>query len=941
MKSTVNCIVLVLLLAFVVPEMLRAQDDGTGSIRGTVTNSTGEFSLSDALVVLEGEQRQAVSDRTGRFRFSDLAPGEYVLRTTYIGGETSETRAMVEGGAVAEVQIRIVQTRAEAIEEILVKGQAAGQASALNRRRQDDSIIDVLSADSAGQFPDQNLAEALQRTSGVSVQRDQGEGRFVVIRGIDPRFNSTTVNGLRIPGPEADSRAVNLDVISSDLIETVEISKSVTPDMDGDAVGGNIEIKTLTAFDLPERFLKFAAGGSYNSTNEETSPDFSGTYADAFSIGGGTDNFGIAISFSKFDRDTVSDGIEGAGWPLEEAPGGSEFRMLEEGEQRDYILTRDRTSLAVNFDFRATDTTELYLRTLYSEFDDAETKLENIYKFSDGDIATLDDSGGTFVGAEMEKANADSNKVQEILSISTGGETALRDWLIDYSVGYSVAGEEGKVAEIGGVFVAEDVEIGYDTDDPQQPLLYGFGAQTILDPEAFALVEATSEDIFNEERELAFALNFRRDVTFGDNPGYLKFGLKSRIREKENNIDAFAYDEFGADYTVADFLQTDLDYPPRGDMGPGVNFAQFREFFNANRASFILNEEDSAIDSQAEDYTIEEDIHAAYVMGAADIGALHLVGGLRVEQTDYSAVGTRVSIDEQTGDGNPVLEPFVGEKDYTNLFPGITARYILSERMQLRAALTRTISRPGFEDMSPRQALEITDEGEGEFERVAEVGNPDLEPLESNNFDFRWEFYPSGISAISAGIFYKDIEKFFVTADTAGQPPFENFDEVIQTINGSEATLLGIELEYVRQFGNLPAPWDGLLIAANYTFTDSEATLPGRDTKVTLPGQSDHIGNLSLGFDNGRLSMRLAAAYRSEFFEEVNDVEDPAFDRYQDNHVQLDFTSKFWVTDVVQVYFNAININDEPLYAYFDQTRFNSQYEEYGATYEAGFTLQF
>ncbi|HEX7718971.1 MAG TPA: TonB-dependent receptor, partial [Woeseiaceae bacterium] len=159
--------------------------------------------------------------------------------------------------------------------------------------------------------------------------------------------------------------------------------------------------------------------------------------------------------------------------------------------------------------------------------------------------------------------------------------------------------------------------------------------------------------------------------------------------------------------------------------------------------------------------------------------------------------------------------------------------------------------------------------------------------------------------------------------------------------NGSEATLLGIELEYVRQLGNLPAPWDGLLIAANYTFTDSEATLPGRDTKVTLPGQSDHIGNVALGFDNGRLSMRLAVAYRSEFFEEVNDVEDPAFDRYQDNHVQVDFTSKFWVTDVVQVYFNAININDEPLYAYFDQTRFNSQYEEYGATYEAGFTLQF
>lgn len=930
------------------PAFAQNQTAEPGSLSGIVTDSSGEYRLSDANVTVRADgapiasERDVSTDRSGRFRFRELTPGQYTVTVDYIGGASSETTAVITAGDTTELAVAVEQASTSGLTEVLVRGQAAGQLSALNRRRLDDSIIDVLSSDSMGQFPDQNLAEALQRASGMSIQRDQGEGRFVVIRGIDPRFNSTTVNGLRIPGPEADSRAVNLDVISSDLIETVEINKSITPDMDGDAVGGNIEIKTLTAFDLPKGFTKLTVGGSYNATNKKTSPDVAGTWANTFSVGDGFDNFGVSMSFSKFDRKTVSDGIEGDGWTLTEAPNGQELSSLEEGEQRDYILTRDRTSVAVNFDYRPSDTTELYLRTLYSEFDDYETKLENIYKFADGDVEELDETGGRFTGAEMEKSGSDSNKVQEIVSISTGGESRVSDWTIDYSVGYSVAGEEGAIPEAGAVFLAEDVDIGYETSNAQQPLLFGYGAQTILDASAFALDEAELEDVFNEERELALTLNFRRDMDFGVHPGYIKFGAKTRLREKENDTRKLVFEGFGDDYTLADFASGGLSYPPRGELGPGLNFAQFRDFITTNQAQFEVNQEDTDIDSIAEDYFLEEDIHAAYLMAGVDMGDLHLVGGLRAEYTDYTASGTRLSIDEQSGSGDPVLEPFNGSKSYSDLFPSLAARYILSERMQLRGAVTRTISRPGFEDASPRQALEITEEDDGVFERIAEIGNPDLEPLQANNLDVRWEFYPSGASSVSAGFFYKDIDQFFVTTDTAGQPgAFADFDEVIQTINGAEAELFGLEFEYFRQFDSLPAPWNALLVGANYTFTDSEASLPGRDSKITLPGQSDHIGNLSLGFDDGRLSLRLSAAYRSEFFEEVNDVEDPAFDRYQDNHLQVDFTGKYRFSDMVEVYVNMININDEPLYAYFDRPRFNSQYEEYGQTYELGVTLQF
>ncbi|CAN0219881.1 unnamed protein product, partial [Chrysoparadoxa australica] len=243
-------------------------------------------------------------------------------------------------------------------------------------------------------------------------------------------------------------------------------------------------------------------------------------------------------------------------------------------------------------------------------------------------------------------------------------------------------------------------------------------------------------------------------------------------------------------------------------------------------------------------YDLDEDIHAVYAMADAQFDRLQVIGGLRVEHTDYSASGTRVSIDEQSGTGNPVLEPVSDDNSYTDFFPGLHLRYQLSERMVLRGALTRTISRPGFEQISPRQNLEITDEGGGVFERNAEIGNPDLDPLESNNLDLRWEYYPGGIGVISAGVFYKQISDFFIVADTAGQAPFGNFDEVIQTINGDDADLFGLELEFVRQFSFLPAPWDGFLMQATYTLTDSESDIPQLSSTIPLPGQSDHIGNV-------------------------------------------------------------------------------------------------
>lgn len=920
------------------------QAQSTGAISGHVTDATGEFTFPDAEVRIEGQRRREVTGRDGSFRFNNVPEGQYELVSEYGGAMPERVAVTVIAGETAEVSIRIgggsEQDNANQLKGLLIDSQAAGQAAAINRRRRAPSVIDVLSSDSVGNFPDQNVAEALQRAPGLSVQRDQGEGRFVVIRGIDPSFNSTTINGMRIPGPEADSRAVNLDAISSDLVESVEITKAITPDMDGDAVGGNIEVKTLTAFDLGGRSGSVTVGGSYNTTNEETSPDISASYTDLFSIGDGEDNLGIAFAVSQFDRDTVSDGIEGAPWEMTEKPEGNEVNALLEGEQRDYVLTRKRTSVALNFDYRPTDTDEYYLRTMYSEFDDAETKEENIFKFEEGDIEGLDADSGEFVGAEYEKAHSDSNKIVEITSYSLGGKNERSNWTFDYNLGYATAGEAGDL-EITGETLAEDVAMGYDkSGDAQQPLLYVIGDQG-SNASDFILESAEGESVFNEERELAVAFNAQRDVMFGEVPGFIKFGAKTRQREKENNIDISIYENFGDTYSIADFAQdSPVDYPPRGDFGPAVDRDKYRDFFYGNRDNFELNAEDSLIDSAAEDYDIEEDINAAYVMAQAEFKRLTVIGGVRVEETDYAARGTQVTIDENVNDGEPQLNAFSDSKSYSHVLPSLHLNYALQDNMAVRAALTSTIARPGFEAAGPWQIIEIEGSGD-DIERVAETGNPDLEPLESTNFDLRWEYYPTGVSLMSAGFFYKDISNYFLTANVAGEAPFEAFDEVTQTINGGDAELYGIELAYIRQFDFLPGPWDGLLLDASYTFTDSESDLPERDSGIPLPGQSDHIASFALGYEKHGFNIRVAAAYRSEFFEETDDASDPMFDRYQDNHLQVDITSKYRINDMAQVYMNLVNINDEPLYAYWGSSEFNSQYEEYGPTIEAGVRLDF
>lgn len=868
-----------------------------GGVQGLLTDKNQSNYIQGAEISVKELGQSTVSRRDGSFRFANLPEGEYTLVVKYLGAPTVEVPVIISGGKIVQKDIALLAA-GKNIENVTVYGQRTGQANAINLQRVADSIKSIVSADAIGQFPDQNAAEALQRLPGLSIERDQGEGRFVGIRGIDPNLNNVTINGVNVPSPESGVRSVALDVIPSELIQGLEVSKSVTSDMDADAIGGSIEVKSLSAFDRQGTSASVNVQASQNQLRDETSPKISGSVTNVFD-----DVFGVAAALSYASRDFGSDNIESNG--------------DDEIEQRYYSITRERIGAAVNLDFRPDFNNQYYLRTLYSSFSDEEYRLANTFTYDGED-------------SEIERGSKDREETQTILSITAGGEHQVDEWVIEYQLGYSKADEDEPEA-LYYTFVGEEMAIDSDMQG-QIPTINQDAAA--MDLSNYELDEVSFEKNLAKDTETMAKADFTRMFDWQDKSFELKFGTKYRTREKTATADILIYDGDFDDIDPTMFAAEKPDWG-LGNFGPGLDRSGMRSYFNQNRASLEVAELDSEVESNGASFVNNEDIFAAYLMGRFEWEKLTLVAGIRFEDTDFSTSGMRVELieNEQTDVEEVVNTPWNIERSYDHLLPSLNLRYEFNDKLIGRAAFTQTISRPKFEDSAAFQIIESkTEEDDGEFvtERQAEVGNPALNPFESDNFDLTLEYYPGDIGVLSAGYFHKNIDNFVIIADVSDLPEWTGFDEVMQPINGESAKVSGIELSWVKAFDN------GLLLSANGTFSSSDAVtmLDGERYETSLPNQSDKIGNFTVGYESNKLSLRLTMTYKSENLEEI----DGDLIRMEDSHQQMDFTSKYFIDQNMYVYFNAINLTDEGFYNYFDEPSVNAQYEEYGRTFELGFS---
>nr|WP_145144014.1 TonB-dependent receptor [Pseudomonas duriflava] len=804
-----------------------------------------------------------------------------------------------------------VQDATSVTEHMTIYGQADSLDKALQEQRDSDSVESVVHADSIGQLPDDNAAEALQRVPGVSTERDQGESRFVRVRGLGPDLNSVTINGTLVPAPESDRRAVALDVLPSELIQSMSVIKTLTPDMDANSLGGTIEIESLSAFDHDDLFYSLTAQTSYDENQNRFSPKYSGAISQRFSLGEGFDNFGVAAALSWQDRHFGSDNVEtGGDWDFDNG------NRLEGFEQRDYVISRERAGGAVNFDYRPDDDTSYYLRTLYSRFKDTETRNATVFSFEDA--LAEGETGETVISRELK----DRTETQNIQSYVLGGERQLENWTVKAQAGYSQAEERTPLHTDSASFISDALDAGF--YDGEQP--HAVSSTTALASSNYTLDEIERSRSYTSDTEKNIRLDLAYDYAMAGYDSQVKFGGKLSRRTKKNDTDVWSYEDL-SDYGLTDdalslsnFQGSTLDYALGADRY-GIDSDAVNGVIARLNAGDFYDEEESLIN----DFTMHEDINAAYVMNTVDIGDWRLIGGVRYEGTDFQARGTGII------DGT--FQSIDRQRRYHHWLPGLHAQYQLDEDTKVRAAWTNTVVRPTFGQLAPGFVI---DDDEAEF------GNPDLSPLESSNLDLAIERYMGHASVISAALFYKDIKSFIYNTDLAGSGAYADFSEAATYANGDKAEVYGLELAYSQKMTMLPAPWDGLLLGANATFSRSSADIEdaqGNRRSISLPSQSDVTGNLMVGYEKDKVSLRLTGNYKSDYLYEVGNVSDKRYDTYVDDQFFVDFSARYFLTDNLQVFFEAQNLTDQPYYVFQDEHRYNYQYEEYGRTFTVGLTL--
>lgn len=865
------------MLAFTLGSNVPAAAQAAGALSGRVTDSVTGAPLVGADVTLEGTPFTTATDRTGAFRLASIPPGAYQLLVLYLGHNDERAEVTVVGGQTVSVEVKLapgsfsetVQVHAEPIGE--------GQASALNQQRTAPNITNVISSDQIGAFPDPNAAEAASRIPGVSIARDQGEGRYVLVRGTEARLNSMMIDGERIPSPEGDVRSVALDAVPADQLQSIEVSKAVTPDMDADSIGGAVNLITKQAVSRPT--MLFGAAGGYNALQKDGGQrQANGTAGRRFNDG----RVGVLLGGSATYLERGSENFEA----------DYDDGALEELQTRDYIITRERYGLNGAADYRATNDASFAVRGIFNKFRDYEVNNRPEYQVGD---------------SRIERVLKNRQQDQTIASLSGLGQHLLgaSGATLDYKLTWSRA-QEHQPDRLDTVFrqsrVTFNPNVSASSIDPDNIQANPLNENLSL----YTLNEQVFQPFLTRDREVVGSANLRLALKQAEGfAGSLKTGFKIKGRHKFREADVI----IGDPTSTVPFSQLQdggfdggnfLD--GRYTFGPGISPSLARTYFNGLPAS--AREFDH--ESDASDYDADERVYAGYAMTELFIGQkLLLLPGIRYEATDVDYTGYDVLYDE--GGDYESTQRVTGGDRYGFFLPGFHVRYSLDPSTNVRAAYTRTLARPNYYDLVPYQLVFLED---AEIQR----GNPTLEPTTSNNLDLLAEHYFQSVGVVAGGLFYKRLNNYiypFVFDEDA----FGDELQVTQPRNGQSASLWGLELAFQNQLRFLPAPFDGLGIYANYTWTDSSAKFPDREgAHATLPGQSAHIGNFAVSYEKYGFSARTSWNFHGKYIDAVGET--AVEDIYYDNHTQLDVSVSQRLLRNVRVFADFLNLTNAPLRYY-------------------------
>lgn len=887
------------------------------------------------------------------------------------------------------------------VETIVVTGSRPIQESdraALLVQRNALALSSVLSADEAGRLADQNIADALSRLPGVAIEKDQGQARYVNLRGQPRRWVNVSIDGMNIVSPEG--RDTRFDNIPTAIASQIVVNKAVTPDMPGDTVAGNVDIRTRSAFDYRDRRISGNLQLGQVELGGGREIDTSLVVADKFF----DDKLGILAQVSFYEREMVTDNWEtdpylrpgSATSGIDRRPGSETRRWAREYENKPYRLTRGNISGSLRADWRPTDTDKLFFQTVYSQFTDAELRNNYIFRLDSGatntaatacpvvvapqttsganDICTGNTpKAGTVFGAQI-RSNFRTGDIKEyILTTSVGGTHAKLGWDFDWRLNFTETedGQDliGTPSFESPTLVTSRPTVVYDFNDVANNTVRLFRTNVtngvrsrgapVSNIEDFPMtfLDITSAEGGDITSAWTGKVDATRNLTGVGFDTTIKVGALYTTRTKKRRITQYRarIDDFtNAGVAPPTYGDIAIDDAFKGKYALGYNF----RYYSSNKVrDLIASLKDRKIgafqDGSGEFYEVSEDILAAYAMATVNLDWGNVVIGGRVEQTENTSAAL-----PQIG-ATRVLTT-VSNDDFA-FYPSFHVNYNLNDEMKLRFNINTGASRPDYDELAPNFSISDT-------LGTISGGNPAAKPERAIGVDAYFEYYMKPQGYLQVGLFYKSIsDALFRQQTTFGStilntPTQDRSGYSYTTVrNGGAGYIRGLDLAY-NQFAEplvesigLPDWMGGLGVRLSATFSESEITVPATiivptgvvlapRRKSALPGASDVVYNAALVYEKYNISMKLAYQFRTKWLQDVGGyitvnnvvVPDGNGDIYWNDSEGLSFSARYELNDTFELTFDAVNLLDSPGRRFADSESNPIEYETFGARYMVG-----
>ncbi|HTI12233.1 MAG TPA: TonB-dependent receptor [Puia sp.] len=800
-------------------------------ITGLVTDlKTGE-PMTGATVLIKETGKMQYVQLDGKFIFKNVKPGNYTLETTFANCRTVDQEISVASGKVSNIHIRLESREVELTEVTVMGGRSNSDGNIRNLERKSNQLVNILSSKNIQLLPDITVANVMQRMSSVTIERSSsGEARYPIIRGMEKRYINTLVNGIKIPSPDNKSRFIPLDLFPSELLERLEVSKSLTPSMEGDAIGGTIN---LVMKDAPETKL-FQANVSvgYNSIfrdqpfmhfdhskmsklspTEKNGSGYSATPGD-FPVGSLNYNnintpinttFGLSAGnrFGKFKRlgllfsgsyQDIYSGTRSTLFLPDAQPNLNNLPSFVTLTSRRYSTENKRLGLNAKVDYRFNSRHKISWLNTFVRLDQLQTR------------ASFD----TVALNSLVTASYRSTwQYQSIYNSTLQGVHELTpSFTVDWSAGYSIANNH----------VPDQAQFGH-----QFPVT----ASTVYSDNLQTMSRIWAH---NSDKDFSAYVNLTKQVKLAGRPLEIKAG--GLIRDKHR-------DNFYNSYTLNPLLPANTS---------------FQTYTTINQATFTFTGSNATPGLNGNNYTFHEVISAGYIQGKWNLSdKLEALGGLRIEHTHQNFnINVDSSVDARSG-----------TIYYTDFLPSGQLKYSIGSRQTIRLSYYRALARPQFAELIPF--------GPDNYELFKEEGNPNVRHSLADNFDLRYDILPKAADQILIGAFYKQIQDPIEYSAIRQLPS----NQVLMPINIGKATNYGIEAVFTKYIGVFG-------ISANYTYTRSRVTndsmlyyyrnaqgsITTKYVSETRPlqGQSNHIGSASLIYKNTKLGLdaQLSLVYTGE-----------------------------------------------------------------------------